>query len=84
LTAASPEHGDLALVTRPGEAGQRLSSALRDRGQDALWWPAFDLLAPAELEPLQALLRSLGQFDLAVFVSAAAVRGLAALDLCGP
>jgi uroporphyrinogen-III synthase len=56
---------------------------LRERGQRALWWPAFDLLAPEELEPLQTLLRELAQFDLAVFVSPAAVRGLAALDLCG-
>jgi uroporphyrinogen-III synthase len=85
LTAASAAgQGDLALVTRPGEAGQRLSSALRDRGQGALWWPAFDLLAPAELEPLQALLQRLAEFDLAVFVSPAAVRGLAGLDLCAP
>ena len=45
---------------------------------------AFDLLAPAELEPLQALLQRLAEFELAVFVSPAAVRGLSALDLCGP
>jgi len=75
--------GSAVLVTRPGEAGQRLSGALRDRGQRALWWPAFDLLAPEELGPLQTLLAELAQFDLAVFVSPAAVRGLAALDLCG-
>ncbi len=72
--------GCLVLVTRPGEAGQRLSSQLRARAQGALWWPAFDLLAPADLEPLQALLQRLDRFDLVVFVSAAAVRGLAALD----
>jgi uroporphyrinogen-III synthase len=72
--------GTIALITRPGEAGQRLACALRDRGQGALWWPAFDLLAPADLEPLQMLLQRLAEFDLAVFVSAAAVRGLAALD----
>jgi uroporphyrinogen-III synthase len=76
----TPESGLVVLVTRPGEAGQRLSGALRDRGQPALWWPAFELLAPAELEPLQTLLRGLARFDLVVFVSAAAVRGLAALD----
>jgi uroporphyrinogen-III synthase len=75
--------GAIALVTRPGEAGQRLACALRDRGQSALWWPAFDLLAPADVEPLQAVLQQLAQFDLAVLVSPAAVRGLAALDLCG-
>lgn len=82
-TASAPGGATVAVVTRPGDGGQRLSGALRDRGQGALWWPAFDLLAPAELEPLQHLLGRLGEFDLAVFVSAAAVRGLAALDLCG-
>jgi uroporphyrinogen-III synthase len=71
-----------ALVTRPGGAGQRLSSALRDSRQRALWWPAFDLLPPAELEPLRGLLEKLCEFDLVVFVSAAAVRGLVALNLC--
>jgi len=75
--------GAIALVTRPGEAGQHLACALRDRGQSALWWPAFDLLAPADVEPLQTVLQQLAQFDLAVLVSPAAVRGLAALDLCG-
>jgi uroporphyrinogen-III synthase len=75
--------GTLALITRPGEAGQRLTSALRERGQRALWWPAFDLLAPAHLEPLQALLQRLAEFDLVVFVSPAAVRSLATLGLCG-
>jgi uroporphyrinogen III methyltransferase / synthase len=75
--------GAIALVTRPGDAGQRLAGALRDHGQNALWWPAFDLLAPADVEPLQAVLQQLAQFDLAVLVSPAAVRGLVALDLCG-
>src|SRR3974390_240368 len=71
----------IALVTRPGEAGQRLSAALRDCGQDALWWPAFDLMAPDDLEPLRTLWQRLDHFDLVVFVSPASVRGLAALEL---
>ncbi len=84
MTAASAiRRGTIALVTRPGEAGQRLACALRDRGHGALWWPAFDLLAPSELEPLQALLQRLAEFDLVVFVSAAAVRSMAALDWSG-
>jgi uroporphyrinogen-III synthase len=74
--------GVVAIVTRPGEAGERLSAALRGQGVAALWWPAFDLLAPQDPEPLRGLSQRLEQFDLAVFVSAAAVRGFAALDLC--
>jgi uroporphyrinogen-III synthase len=79
----APASVPVAVVTRPGEKGQRLSAALRDKGLNALWWPAFDLMAPDDLEPLRALLQRLGQFDLAVFVSAGAVRGLAALELFG-
>ena len=80
--AYAARRGTVALVTRPGEAGQRLTAALRERGQRALWWPAFDLLAPTQVEPLQAQLQRLAEFDLVVFVSAAAVRGLAQLDAC--
>jgi uroporphyrinogen-III synthase len=69
------------LVTRPGDAGQRLSAALRDRGQDALWWPAFDLLAPEDAGALQQVTATLPEFDLAIFVSPAAVRGWAQLEL---
>jgi len=79
----APSSAAVAVVTRPGEKGQRLSAALRDRGMNALWWPAFDLMAPDDLEPLRAQLQRLGEFDLAVFVSAGAVRGLAALELFG-
>jgi uroporphyrinogen III methyltransferase/synthase len=84
MAAADCARACLVLVTRPGPAGQRLSSELRARGQGALWWPAFDLLAPDDLEPLHELLQRLDRFDLVVFVSAAAVRGLAALDGWGP
>lgn len=79
----APSSAAVAVVTRPGEKGQRLSAALRDGGLNALWWPAFDLMAPDDLEPLRTLLQRLGEFDLAVFVSAGAVRGLAALELFG-
>ncbi|MBV8209377.1 MAG: uroporphyrinogen-III synthase [Burkholderiaceae bacterium] len=69
----------LVLVTRPAQAGERLTCELRARGQRALWWPAFDLLAPEQKEPLLATLRHLADFDLAIFVSVQAVRSLAAL-----
>ena len=83
MTAAQGQRrGSVVLVTRPGEPGQRLTGALRGRGQRALWWPAFDLLPPTQVEPLQAQLQRLPEFDLVVFVSAAAVRGLARLQVC--
>ncbi len=70
------------IVTRPGEPGRRLSATLRNRGQAALWWPAFDLQPPGELGALRSLARGLSQFDLAIFVSPAAVRGWIELELC--
>jgi len=70
----------VVLVTRPASAGQRLTGELRARGQPALWWPAFDLLAPEHKEPLLATLQRLADFDLAIFVSVQAVRALVALE----
>jgi len=67
----------LILITRPQQAGGNLAARLRDAGLDALWWPAFDLLAPADPAPLRACVARLAQFDLAVFVSPAAVRAFA-------
>ena len=67
----------LILVTRPQEPGRDLAARLRGAGLDALWWPAFDLLPPADPAPLRACVARLAQFDLVVFVSPAAVRAFA-------
>lgn len=67
----------VVLITRPGEAGQRLAARLHARGQPAVWWPAFDLLPPADPQRVQATLARLASFDLVVFVSPMAVQALA-------
>lgn len=67
------------LVTRPEEPGQRLAAALAARGADALWLPAFDLVAPSDLDAARGALAQLANFDLAIFVSPAAVRATAGL-----
>lgn len=67
----------LVLVTRPEDSGSGLAEGLRAEGCAALWWPAFDLLAPEDPQVLEALVRRLERFDLAVFVSPAAVRAFA-------
>ena len=64
----------LVIVTRPANAGRRLCERLVGQGFRACWWPAFDMgEAP---DPLRAreLLGRLGDYDLAIFVSASAVR----------
>ncbi len=71
------------LVTRPEESGRALTSALIGRGADALWLPAFDLAPAPDAEAARAALARLAQFDLAIFVSPAAVRAAAVL-LRGP
>jgi len=67
----------LILITRPQEPGRILAAQLRGAGLDALWWPAFDLLPPADPALLHACVARLAQFDLAVFVSPAAVHAFA-------
>jgi uroporphyrinogen-III synthase len=69
----------LVIVTRPAEAGARLLQRLRAAGWDALWWPAFEI-GPAP-DPMHArrTMDRLSEFDLAIFVSPAAVRSTAEL-----
>jgi uroporphyrinogen-III synthase len=66
------------LVTRPGPAGRSLAEALQARGAESLWLPAFELGPAPDPAAVTATLRRLAEFDLAVFVSPAAVRGAAA------
>jgi len=65
------------IVTRPAEAGESLTSALRARGVDAHWLPAFELGPAPDAALADTTLAQLADFDLAVFVSPAAVRATA-------
>lgn len=67
------------LVTRPAAAGHVLTQALRARGVDAHWLPAFEIGPPPDPALAQSTLAHLARFDLALFVSPAAVRATAAL-----
>lgn len=67
------------VVTRPGAAGKRLTEALRAAGRDALWLPAFVVEPAPEPAAARAALARLADYDLAVFVSPAAVEATAAL-----
>jgi uroporphyrinogen-III synthase len=66
------------VVTRPEEAGRRLAAELVAADFDVLWLPAFDLGAAPEPRRVDATLARLREFDLAIFVSPAAVRATAA------
>jgi uroporphyrinogen-III synthase len=69
--------GAPVIVTRPAAPGQRLAAALRQRGCDVAWWPAFDILPPADESAVRRALDRLADYDLALFVSPNAVHATA-------
>jgi uroporphyrinogen-III synthase len=68
----------LVIVTRPAEAGTRLLERLRTAGWDAIGWPVFAIGPAPDREHARRTLGRLADFDLALFVSPAAVRAAAA------
>lgn len=64
----------LVIVTRPADAGQRLFERLVRHGYRACWWPAFDIGDAPDPTHARAALSRLRDYDLAIFVSASAVR----------
>jgi uroporphyrinogen-III synthase len=69
----------LAIVTRPASAGRRLFERLRRHGYRAHWWPAFDIGAAPDPQHARSVLARLHDYELAIFVSAAAVRAAQSL-----
>jgi uroporphyrinogen-III synthase len=67
------------IITRPAPAGRLLLRRLLQAGRDAVWWPAFQLGPAPDPERVQATLAQLADFDLSIFVSAAAVQAVADL-----
>lgn len=67
------------IVTRPAPAGPRLLRRLQGAGRDAVWWPAFELGPAPDPSRASETLARLVDFDLAVFVSPAAVQAVADL-----
>jgi len=65
------------IVTRPAAPGQRLVAALRRRGGEVAWWPAFDIAPPANEAAVRRALDQLADYDLALFVSPNAVHATA-------
>lgn len=72
----------LVIVTRPSVAGQRLFNQFAERGHGTVWWPAFTIGPAPDAGAARAALSRLTDYDLAIFVSANAVRA-AALILNG-
>ncbi|MBA3254682.1 MAG: uroporphyrinogen-III synthase [Burkholderiaceae bacterium] len=69
----------VVIVTRPASNGQRLFERIVEHGYHALWWPAFDIGAAPDTGRARQMLARLADYQLAIFVSAHAVRGARAL-----
>ncbi len=66
----------VVIVTRPSDSGRRLCGRLVDLGHRAVWWPAFDIGDAPDTALADAVIARLAEYDLAVFVSATAVRSV--------
>ncbi len=78
--AQAPLRGIGVLVTRPREQNAALCARLAALGAQPLAFPTLALLPPDDVETTRRMLRDGAPYDMAIFVSPAAVRwGLAAL-----
>lgn len=69
--------GAPVIVTRPAVPGRRLATALRARGMEVAWWPAFEIAPPPDEARVREALGRLAAYDLALFVSPNAVHATA-------
>jgi uroporphyrinogen-III synthase len=77
--ATRPLEGQGIMVTRPVPLDQTLRRMIATAGGRAIPFPVLEILAPRDPQRASALMRRLGEFHMAVFVSRNAVQG--ALDL---
>jgi uroporphyrinogen-III synthase len=66
--------GRRVVVTRPAAQAAHISALIRAAGGEPLLFPALEILDAAHLQPTIALIERLDTFDLAIFVSANAVK----------
>ena len=61
------------LVTRPAHQSEHLAHLIRQAGGNPILFPALEIVDIPDLQPLNALIDRLDQFDLAIFISPNAV-----------
>lgn len=71
--SAVPLAGLGILITRPAHQSEHLADLIRQAGGKPILFPALEIVDVADLQPLNALIDRLGQFDLAIFISPNAV-----------
>jgi len=82
MTASRPLEDVRALVTRPRAQAASLCRLLQRSGAEVLAIPTVEIVEPEDWTPVDAALRSLGRYDMAIFTSANGVeRFLQRLEL---
>ncbi len=66
---ARPLFGKRVLVTRPADQADTMVAQLRSLGADVLYQPAIEISPPNDWKPVDAVIRSLADFDWLVFSS---------------
>lgn len=69
----APLAGVGILVTRPAHQSEHLANLIRQAGGNPILFPALEIVDIPDLQPLNALIDRLDQFDLAIFISPNAV-----------
>ena len=76
--ASPPAHKALAgrgiVVTRPVHQSAQLAELIRQHGGTPILFPVLEILDTEDLQPLNALIDRLDDFDLAIFISPNAVQ----------
>jgi uroporphyrinogen-III synthase len=73
MNSDSPLAGRGVVITRPAGEAQRLVALVRDADGEPLLYPAIEILDAADPRRLDAVIKRLDDFDLAIFVSPSAV-----------
>lgn len=64
-----PFFGKRVLVMRPRDQMHNVAKRIREKGGEAILWPAIEIVSPANPEPMRDLVRHLGDYDMVVVTS---------------
>ncbi len=64
-----PLFGKHVLVMRPRAQTREVAKRIREKGGQAILWPAIEIVSPANPEPMRELVRHLGDYDIVVLTS---------------
>lgn len=71
-----PLFGKRVLVLRPRDQAGGVVKRIRERGGNPILWPAIEIIAPTDPEPMQSLARNLAAYDVVVLTSENSVEKL--------